>query len=145
MNKLGFLNRQKISDVLARSKAGIITFLPAPNRVDAQPNKMFEYMSATLPNISSAFARQKEIVEGSGCRICVDPLNPKAIGEAVQYLIKHSEEAEKMGENGRLAVEEKYNWVIDIGGGERNAASPAATKTSFSAPPRWRSVPNHDH
>jgi glycosyltransferase involved in cell wall biosynthesis len=113
VNELGFLNRHQVSDVLARSKAGIVTFLPAPNHVDAQPNKMFEYMSAGLPIITSNFPLWKEIVEGSSCGICVDPLDPKAIAEAVQYLIDHPEEAEKMGINGRLAVEEKYNWVIE--------------------------------
>lgn len=38
----------------------------------------------------------------------MDPLNPKAIAEAIEYLIP--EEARRMGANGRRAVEEKYNW-----------------------------------
>lgn len=42
--------------------------------------------------------------------ICVDPLKPEEIAKAIEYLIEHSDEARRMGENGRKAVLEKYNW-----------------------------------
>jgi glycosyltransferase involved in cell wall biosynthesis len=113
VNELGFLERDEVANIMGRSKAGLVTFLPAPNHVDAQPNKMFEYMSAGLPIIASNFPLWKEIVEGSGSGICVDPLDPKAIADAIQYLVDHPDEAEKMGKNGWLAVEEKYNWAIE--------------------------------
>jgi glycosyltransferase involved in cell wall biosynthesis len=113
VNELGFLDRQQVNVVLAKSKAGLVTFLPAPNHIDAQPNKMFEYMSAGLPIITSNFPLWREIVEGNRCGICVDPLDLKAIGNAIQYLIYHPDEAERMGRNGRKAVEDKYNWLIE--------------------------------
>ena len=81
-----------------------------PNHVNALPNKMFEYMSAGLPVIASNFPLWKEIVEGNKCGLTVNPLSPKEIAEAIRYLLAHPEEARKMGENGRKAVLEKYNW-----------------------------------
>ena len=33
-----------------------------------------------------------------------------AIAEAIDYLVAHPEEAERMGRNGRRAVEHQYNW-----------------------------------
>lgn len=113
VDELGFLSRQEFADVLERSKIGLVTFLPSPNHIDSQPNKMFEYMSASIPIISSNFPLWREIVEGNKCGLCVDPLNPKAIGEAIQYLINNSIQAERMGENGRKAVEDKYNWTAE--------------------------------
>ena len=113
VNTLGFLNRQQVSEVLAKSHAGIVTFLPEPNHINAQPNKMFEYMSAGLPVIASNFSLWREIIEGNQCGICVDPLNPKAIGDAIQYLVDNPQKAEQMGKNGRKAVEQKYNWSIE--------------------------------
>jgi glycosyltransferase involved in cell wall biosynthesis len=113
VNKLGFLNRQQVSEVLAKSHAGIVTFLPAPNHINSQPNKMFEYMSAGLPVIASNFLLWREIIEGNQCGICVDPRNPKAIGDAMQYLVDNPQKAEQMGKNGRKAVEQKYNWLIE--------------------------------
>ena len=113
VNTLGFLNRQQVSEVLAKSHAGIVTFLPEPNHINAQPNKMFEYMSAGLPVIASNFSLWREIIEGNQCGICVDPRNPKAIGDAMQYLIDNPQEAEQMGNNGLKAIELKYNWKIE--------------------------------
>lgn len=108
---LGFLARQEVADVLASAVAGLVTFLPAPNHIDAQPNKMFEYMSAGVPVIASNFPQWKNIIEGNRCGLCVDPLDPTAIAQAIDYLIQHPQEAERMGRNGQRAVREKYNWT----------------------------------
>lgn len=110
VNMLGFLGRKEVSKVLSQSKAGIVTFHPLPNHIDAQPNKMFEYMSAGLPIITSNFPLWREVIEGNNCGICVDPLNPKEIANAINYILSNSKEAEIMGKNGKMAVLEKYNW-----------------------------------
>ena len=113
VNELGFIDRKKAKSVLAKSKAGIVTFHPSPNHVDAQPNKMFEYMSAGIPVIASHFPLWTEIVEGNNCGICVNPLSPKEMADAIEYIISHPEEAEKMGQNGKNAVIKKYNWDVE--------------------------------
>lgn len=113
VNTLGFLNRQQVSEVLTKSLAGIVTLYPVTNYITSLPVKMFEYMSAGLPVIASNFSLWREIIEGNQCGICVDPLNPKAIGDAIQYLVDNPQKAEQMGKNGRKAVEQKYNWSIE--------------------------------
>jgi glycosyltransferase involved in cell wall biosynthesis len=97
---------QKISEAFI----GIVCFHPDPNHVYAMPTKLFEYMAAGLPVIASDFALWKEIVEGNSCGLTVNPLNPEEIAGAITYLLDHPEEAKKMGDNGRRAVIEKYNW-----------------------------------
>ncbi|MBE0471666.1 MAG: glycosyltransferase family 4 protein [Methyloprofundus sp.] len=113
VNELGFLNRQQVNEVLAKSRAGLVTLHPVINYIDALPVKMFEYMAAGIPVIASNFPLWRDIVEGNQCGLCVDPLDPKAIAEAIQYLIDHPLEAEQMGKNGRQAVEQKFNWSIE--------------------------------
>jgi len=113
VNELGFLGRDGVADILSNSKAGIVTFHPLPNHIDAQPNKMFEYMSAGLPLITSNFPFWKEIVEGNHCGICVDPLEPKEIAEAIEYIVNNPVEANKMGKNGKKAVLQRYNWNVE--------------------------------
>jgi glycosyltransferase involved in cell wall biosynthesis len=113
VDALGWIGRTEVSAILQRAVGGLVTFLPVPNHVDAQPNKMFEYMSAGVPVIASHFPLWKEIVEGNDCGICVDPLDPAAIARAIDYLVTHPQEAERMGRNGQRAVETTYNWGIE--------------------------------
>lgn len=113
VNELGFMHRTGVSNVMKFSKVGIVTFYPLPNHIDSQPNKMFEYMSAGLPVIASNFPLWKEIIEGNNCGICVNPLDPREIAEAISYIITHPVEAQKMGQNGKNAVLEQYNWGIE--------------------------------
>lgn len=110
VNELGFKSREEVAEILSRSRAGIVTFLASPNHIDAQPNKMFEYMSTGLPIITSNFPLWEDIVEGNDCGICVDPENVEELAKAIQYLNDNPIEAERLGENGRKAVVEKYNW-----------------------------------
>jgi len=101
---------QEIPFYLGQADAGIVCALPEPNSLESEPNKLFEYMAASLPVIASNFPLWKEIIEGNNCGICVNPLDPKEIAKAVEYLIKHPEEAKRMGENGSKAILKKYNW-----------------------------------
>lgn len=112
VNACGFLDREGVREVMARSIAGIVTFHPLPNHFDAHPTKMFEYMSSGIPVIASDFPLWREIIEGNRCGICVDPLDPKAIATAIDHLVAHPDIARAMGENGRKAVLEKYNWAV---------------------------------
>lgn len=110
VNELGFLDRDGVAKVMARSKAGIVTFHEVPNHVDAQPNKMFEYMSAKIPVIASDFPMWRDIIEGHKCGICVDPMDPRKIASAVKQILDNNEFAKEMSENGARAVVDTFNW-----------------------------------
>jgi len=110
VNHLGFLDRAEVRPVLGRSLAGLVTFHPLPNHLDAQPNKMFEYMSAGIPVIASNFPLWREIISKNDCGLLVNPLDACAIAKAIDYLVKNPTEAERMGRNGKNAAETLYNW-----------------------------------
>lgn len=113
VNELGMLSRLEVRDVMARSLAGIVTFLPEPNHIASQPNKMFEYMSAGLPVIASNFPLWREIIEGNDCGLCVDPQDPAAIAGAIDHFAMRPDDAARKGANGRKAVLERYNWDVE--------------------------------
>lgn len=73
--------------------------------------KLFEYMMSGIPVIATDFILWREIIEKYQCGICVNPRNVDAINEAIIYLKDHPDEAKRMGDNGRKAVEEEFNWA----------------------------------
>ncbi len=113
VDELGYLDRDDIRRVLLNSAAGLVTLRPLPNYLDAHPIKMFEYMSAAVPVIASDFPLWREIIEGNGCGLCVDPEQPEAIARAINYLIQNPVKAREMGENGCRAVQNTYNWPAE--------------------------------
>ncbi|AHE97850.1 glycosyl transferase [Thioalkalivibrio paradoxus ARh 1] len=106
----GWASRPEVAQMLGQVRAGLVVLHPTANYPDAYPVKMFEYMAAGLPVIASDFPLWRQIVDGAGCGLLVDPLNPRAIAEAMQWLLDHPEEAEAMGRRGREAVERVYHW-----------------------------------
>lgn len=113
VNHLGWVSREKLPKVMAGSIGGIVTFLPVPNHIDSQPNKMFEYMSAGLPIVASHFDLWKSIVDNNKCGVCVDPESPQSIAEGLLYLKSNKHQAIEMGRNGRLSVTQRYNWDVE--------------------------------
>ena len=72
--------------------------------------KFFEYMAAGLPILASDFPVWKNLIEGQGVGLCVDPTDPDAIVAKIRWLVAHPEEAHAMGERGRAAVRSTFNW-----------------------------------
>lgn len=112
---LGWRDRKEIGELLANARAGVVTFLPVPNHTEAQPNKLFEYMSVGLPVIASDFPLWREMVGNLNCGLLVDPDSPQAIARAIERLLDHPKEAERMGSRGKAAVRGNLNWENEAG------------------------------
>lgn len=107
---LGWQDRDAVARHLGATRVGLVTYLPEPNHVAAQPNKLFEYMSAGIPVVASDFPLWRSIVQGVGCGMLVDPANPEDVARAITWLLEHPEEAASMGARGQAAVTERLNW-----------------------------------
>jgi glycosyltransferase involved in cell wall biosynthesis len=106
----GWLDRRQVAELLATARAGLVVLHKTPNHLNAQPIKLFEYMSAGLPVIASDFPLWREFVESTGSGILVDPTDPQAIRAAMDWILEHPEEAEEMGRKGQRSVETILNW-----------------------------------
>lgn len=110
----GNLPPERVMDLYLKSDVGIVLLDYLPNvgyhRGTLGVLKMFEYMMAGIPVIATDLELWKEIIEGHNCGICVNPHDIQAIADAINQLINNPEKARRMGENGRKAVKEKYNW-----------------------------------
>lgn len=67
-------------------------------------------MNVSLPVIASDIPSWQRIIKENQCGLCVDPLDPQEIAQAIEYLYTHPSEAKQMGENGRRALLTRYSW-----------------------------------
>jgi len=109
----GLKSHELILDLFQHARIGIAILHPTPQYLTSLPIKLFEYMSAGLPVIASNFQLWKSIVEKNKCGILVDPLNPKEIAQAIQWLLENPHEAEEMGRRGQEAVRLYYHWEME--------------------------------
>lgn len=109
----GVVSRAEVRVIMAQSRAGLIFFHPEPNHVDAQPNKMFEYMSAGLPVLASDFPLWRSLLVESGAGRCANPLDPKDIARVIGELLDDPAGARAMGLRGREAVLNRYQWSFE--------------------------------
>lgn len=86
---------------------------PGPPYQEGISTKTLEYMACGKPVVSSDVSLIADIIRETKCGILVDPYEASAHASAILYLLEHPEEARKMGENGRKAVVEKYNWETE--------------------------------
>lgn len=114
VNYIGVVGHDKVSEIYQKAKVGLVLLDYSPNvgyhRGTLGVVKMFEYMMAGIPMVATDFDLWKEIVEGNGCGLCVDPHDVKAVADAINFYIDNPDKAREAGERGRKAVMEKYNW-----------------------------------
>jgi glycosyltransferase involved in cell wall biosynthesis len=102
---------QEMYRCLQSAAVGLVCNQPVYSYDHALPNKLFEYMAAGLPVIASDFDLWREIVKDNECGVTVDPTSPRQIAEAIDYLLEHPELRRVMGQNGRQAIQQRYNWA----------------------------------
>ncbi len=110
---VGRVPYEAIPRFLLKASIGWFPLLPTLNYLKSTPIKLFEYMAARLPIVASRMGFIEEIVKDSKCGLLAEPGDPEAHAEAILYLFEHPEKAKVMGENGRRAVLEKYNWETE--------------------------------
>lgn len=105
----GQLEHVKANLILRKSAVAVVNFLPVPNHLESQPNKLFEYLESKTPILISNFPIWKKFIDNYNCGLTVDPTNPQEIGSALDKLFS-SLNLNEMGEIGYKTIIEKYNW-----------------------------------
>jgi glycosyltransferase involved in cell wall biosynthesis len=83
-----------------------------PNNKYASPNKLFEAMASKIPIIVNENTSMANIVKKENCGMIIPYRNEKALKESISCLKEDRSLQKKLGDNGRKAYENKYNWTI---------------------------------
>lgn len=92
---------------------GLVPYLPLRNSMVGLPNKLLESMAVGVPVVYSNFPSYQEVAGTYRAGVAVDPTRPEEIANAIEYLVKNPEAAREMGQNGRRAIRERFNWGIE--------------------------------
>ena len=108
----GFVPRTQALDVVARADIGAIPHLANDLANTTIPNKLFDYMAAALPVLTSDAIPCARIVKEAGCG---QVFHSGSIDACVAGILVLSDVAvrSRCGAAGRRAIRERYNWEGD--------------------------------
>lgn len=110
---LGVFDVKRAYEIAQGGDVGLLVYQPLPNHVEALPTKLFEYMMLGLPVVVSDFPLWREIVEGVGCGVVVDPTDPRDVARGISLVLTQSRRSRQMGKRGEEAVRRRYNWGLE--------------------------------
>ena len=115
---MGYVDRQKLHNLATKCFCGMCCLLPRKVFITTCPLKIFEYAGMYLPVIASNFDLWEKMI-GNGNKpfgLLINPEKPQEIAAAIDKLYENKMLAKQLGENGRKAVEMKYNFEAEMEG-----------------------------
>ena len=112
---LGVLDRAGILDTIQRCQIGmsLLRNVGQYYKIDTLSTKIYEYMSLGVPVIMQDSPYSIEVNKEHDFGVCVDPENEEEVSRAIKKLIDDPEECKRLGENGRKAVKQFFNWSME--------------------------------
>ncbi|UCG42184.1 MAG: glycosyltransferase [candidate division WOR-3 bacterium] len=105
-----WVSHTSVFDYISVARIGLIPFLPVGQYPQVLPIKLFEYMVCGIPVLSADLPAIRPYVEESKAGLLYDSTSSEALAERVIQMLSDEEGLRQMGENGRRAVREKWNW-----------------------------------
>jgi glycosyltransferase involved in cell wall biosynthesis len=109
----GILSKEGALLFQGKADIGLVIYQPLLYCINSLPNKLVECMSLGLPVVFSNFPNYREIAEKTGAGIMVDPTKPEQIADAIESLVRDPDGARRMGEAGKAAVRDRFNWQAE--------------------------------
>jgi len=105
---LGVKKLEEVYGFMKNADIGLLVVYAIERHLIGLPTKVFEYMSCSIPTVMTESPYWIKLFGKNA--VFVNPTNPRKIANAIEYLIENPEVSRKMGENGRKAILDKYNW-----------------------------------
>jgi glycosyltransferase involved in cell wall biosynthesis len=98
---------------LSITDIGLIPHRSNPHVDTTVPNKIFQNMLMGKPQIVSDVKPLKRIVNETNCGLVFKAGDPSSLAQSIVKLAKDEKLRKSLGENGRKAALEKYNWNVE--------------------------------
>ncbi|QFS86924.1 MULTISPECIES: glycosyltransferase family 4 protein [unclassified Marinobacter] len=108
----GWLSHESVNELMAAANVGSLTYRVCGHWNHTIPNKIFDYMLAGLPVLTTEVIPIRRIVEQSNCGLVCKDQNTADIAEKLEQL-RDPHLRQLLGRNGHNAVIETYNWEND--------------------------------
>jgi len=101
---------QNIMDHLNRCTIAISCNLQVPQQINGVHTKLFEYMAAGLPIVTSDLPHQVSTISSANNGLLAQPENPDSFVEAICHLAANRDYARQLGFNGQRYFVSHYSW-----------------------------------
>jgi glycosyltransferase involved in cell wall biosynthesis len=105
----GWAEFASVPSYLAAADVCVLPLLQSVQTDAGLANKLFQYMLAGKPVAATACTGTRRVVEDADCGLLFPPTDSEAMAEALIRLTS-VELRTRLGENGRRAVHDRYNW-----------------------------------
>jgi glycosyltransferase involved in cell wall biosynthesis len=109
----GFKKYTQIPEVYENANLAIIPHIKSGHTDNTIPHKIFQYLYAEIPILTSNCDPLERIVNETHSGISYHYDNAEELAEIMEQLYKNPEKLNDYIQNGRKAVIEKYNWAVD--------------------------------
>lgn len=109
----GFMPNQAAKQLLPGKLAGLSLLQNHPNYQVSQPTKIYEYLAAGIPVISTALPHAKTLINTADAGVIVDFDNAKQVVAEILNLANDSSAWQRLGKNGHRYVKQHHNWGVD--------------------------------
>lgn len=103
----GWIDSQDIAVLLSLAKIGMMSY--AASATQGLPNKLFEYLAAGLPIVSSLEGETATLLKTHICGISYKAGDPISLIIAIETIIGHDDLARQMKHNARALFEQKFS------------------------------------
>ncbi len=98
--------------IVAACDVGLMILLHVGQPRPVTPNKIFDYMFASLPSIVNFPGCTLDMVQEDGTGVGADPTNPKDLAQKLEHWADHPEERKTVGKRAREVAYTKYARTI---------------------------------
>lgn len=110
----GPIDHEEMASSLSQARIGVCPLQRVPKFLMNIPVKVFEYWACGLPVVASDLPPIRPYFHSAAAGLLFEPGNATGMAHSIEWMLDHPACAQQMGENGRVAVVQRFNNHAEI-------------------------------